>query len=182
MMRLVLGVAGEIGSGKGTFTQYFKKKYGGDSFSFSDILRKLLEAVRLEKNRENLQKISTVMRKNFGEDILAKAICEKVNKSCKKYIVVDSVRRLEDIKYLRKNKNFYLVYLEADIKKRFERIAKRKDKTDDSNKKFRKFKKEHLAETEIQIKKLERYADFIIENNGTKKEFYKEIDKILLKK
>ena len=177
-MKLVLGVVGEMGSGKGTFAEYVKKKYGGDSFSFSHILRRLLDIVQLEKNRKNLQKISTVLRNNFGEDLLAKTICLEVGRSKKKWVVVDGVRRLEDIKYLKKTKGFRLVYLEADIHKRFVRIIGRKDKADDGKKKFVTFKKDHLAETELQIKKLKRHADFILNNDGTKKEFFEKIDKI----
>jgi dephospho-CoA kinase len=177
-MKLVLGIVGEIGSGKGTFAEYVKKKYGGDSFSFSHILRRLLDIVQLEKNRKNLQKISTVLRKNVGEDLLAKTIYLEVKESRKKWVVVDGVRRLEDIKYLKKIKGFRLVYLEADIEKRFKRIVRRKDKADDGKKKFATFKKDHLAETELQIKKIKKHADFILSNNDTKKEFFEKIDKI----
>jgi dephospho-CoA kinase len=75
-------------------------------------------------------------------------------------------------------KGFHLVYLEANIKKRFERIVRRREKTDDEKKKFKDFRKDHLAETEMQIKKLKKHADFILSNNGTKKEFFRKIDKI----
>jgi dephospho-CoA kinase len=178
-MQKIFGVAGEIGSGKGTFVKYVKKTYGGGSFSFSHILERLLNIAQVEKNRKNLQKISTILRKCFGEDILSKTICKEVIKSKDKLIVADSIRRLEDIKHLKNIKGFRLVYLEADMQKRFERIVKRKDKADDGKKKFKTFKKDHLAETELQIKKLKKQANFILNNNGTKKDFYKEIDKII---
>ncbi len=178
-MRLILCVAGEISSGKGTFTKYVRKKYGGDSFSFSHILKKVLDVLQLKKDRKNIQKISTVLRQNFGEDILAKVIHERVKKSPSKLVVVDGVRRMTDVKYLKKIKGFCLIYLEADMKKRFERIIKRKEKADDDQKGFRAFQKDHLAETELQIKKIKKKAKFILENNGTKREFFKKIDKII---
>lgn len=178
-MKLILGITGEMGSGKGTFTEYMKKKFGGDSFSFSYILKKVLNIIRLEKNRKNIQKISTVLRQNFGEDTLAKVVYEEVKKSKKKYVIVDGIRRLDDIKYLKKLKGFRLFYLEADIKKRFRRIVERREKTDDGKKKFETFKKDHLAETELQIKKLKKHADLVLINNGTKKEFFEKIDKII---
>jgi dephospho-CoA kinase len=170
-----------MGSGKGTLIKYVMKKYEARSFSFSKILRKLLKEVCLEENRKNLQKISTVLRKNFGEDLLAKTLYEKIKKDKSVLIVVDSVRRLEDIKYLKGLKNFRLVYLEAEMQKRFTRITGRKENTDDKNKKFKEFKKEHLAETERQIKGLRKNANFLIKNNGTKKEFYAQIDSFFAK-
>jgi dephospho-CoA kinase len=175
-MQKIWGIAGEMGSGKGTLIKYAVKKYKARSFSFSKILRKLLKEVCLEESRKNLQKISTVLRKNFGEDLLAKTLYEKIKKDKSVLILVDSVRRLQDIKYLKGLKNFRLVYLEAGIQKRFTRITGRKENSDDKNKKFKEFKKEHLAETERQIKSLKKNADFLIKNNGTRKEFYAHID------
>jgi dephospho-CoA kinase len=181
-MQKIFGVAGEIGSGKGTFVEYAREKFGASTFSFSDVLKSLLDCLYLEKSRENLQDISTILRQRFGEDLLAKVIFEKIKEDKKdKIIAVDSIRRLADIKYLKKIKNFKLIYLEASEKNRFKRVSCRNEKTDDKNKKFSEFKKDSLAETEIQIKSLKKTADFVITNDGTIEEFYKKINKILKK-
>lgn len=142
----------------------------------------MLDILKLEKNRKNFQKISTTLRKEFGEDVLARTIFEEVKRSKNKYIAVDSIRRLGDIKYLKKLKGFKLIYLEAKTKKRYARIVSRKDKVDDKLKKFETFQKDSLDEAEMQIKKLKKYADFVIENNCTKKNFFEKIDKIIFNK
>ncbi len=179
MQKIILGFAGEIASGKGTAAKYMIEKYGAGYYRFSTILRDLLKRLHLEESRENTQKISTILRQNFGEDILSKVISRDVAADTRGIIAVDGVRRLSDIKYLRDLPGFRLVYIEADIGKRFERILKRGENPDDKNKTLEQFKKDNEGEAETQIKGLKAHADFLIDNNGTFGRLYEQIDKIV---
>ncbi len=179
MSKIILGLAGEMASGKGTVAEYLKIKYSASNYRFSTILRDVLMRLHLEQSRKNMQKTSTILRKAFGDDLLAKVIAEDVKKDNSEIIVIDGVRRLDDIKYLRKNKEFRLVYIDTGIKKRYGRIINRSENTDDQNKTFEQFVEEHKGEPELQIKGLKKYADIIIDNNGSKEELYKQIDKII---
>jgi dephospho-CoA kinase len=145
------------------------------------MLRDVLDRLYLEQNRENMQKLSTVIRRNFGEDSLAKVIYEDLSKLNSEVMVLDGVRRLADIKYLKELPGFKLAYIETDIKKRYERISKRGENTDDLQKSFKEFKKEHEGEAESQIKDLKNWADFFIDNNGTFDELHKQLDQIISK-
>lgn len=179
--KIILGFVGELAGGKGTSCDYLIKKYDAGYHRFSTILRDVLKRLYLETSRENMQKISTVLRKNFSEDILARVIADDVKNDTHQVVAVDGVRREADIKYLREIEGFYLVYITADIEKRFERIKKRGENTDDAEKTFEQFKLDHLGEADIQIPQTGAQADFKIDNNGMMEELYEQIEKILSK-
>lgn len=179
MSKIILGIAGEIASGKGTTAKYICEKYNGNSHRFSTALRDVARRMYLEENRENLQKISTIFRENFFGDILSSVIARDVENDENEIIAIDGVRRLADIEYLKKLPEFKLVYIETDIEKRFERITSRGENSDDNSKTFKEFKKDNEREAERQIKDLKNHADFVIDNNGNFEDLYNQIDKII---
>lgn len=181
-MRIVVGLAGEIASGKGTTAKYIMEKFNGGTHRFSTALRDVAQRMYLEENRENLQKISTIFRENFFGDILSAVIAKDVQNDEHEIIAIDGVRRMADITYLKKIPGFKLAYIEADMEKRYERITKRGENTDDTSKTFEEFKKDHEREAEKQIRDLKDKADFVIDNNGSIEELYKQIDEIIKSK
>lgn len=180
-MKIILGLAGEIASGKGTTAKYICEKYNGSTHRFSTTLRDLLGRVYLPESRENMQKMSTIMRENFFDDILSSVIAKDVEQDEHQIIAIDGVRRLADTTYLKKIPGFKLVYIEADMEKRYERITGRGENTDDATKTFEEFKKDHEREAERRIKDLKNQADFVINNNGSLDDLYKQIDEIIKK-
>ncbi len=178
-MKIILGLSGEIASGKGTVARHIEEKYKGASFRFSTALRDVARRMSLEENRENLQKISTIFRENFNDDILSVVICRDVEKDAHQIIAIDGVRRMADIKYLKGLEGFKLVYIEAGLDNRYHRIIKRKENSDDGQKTYEEFKADHKREAEQQIKDLKNYADFVIDNNGTFEELYRQVDEII---
>jgi len=179
--KIILGFVGEISSGKGTACQYLKEKYNAPSYRFSTMLRDILDRLYLDINRKNMQNLSKIIRDEFGQDTLAKVIAEDVKNDPAKIITVDGIRRLPDIKYLREIDGFYLIYLTADQKIRYNHIIARSENIDDQNKTFEQFKKDEQAEAEQQIKETASTADFTIKNNGTFKELYQELENVLEK-
>jgi dephospho-CoA kinase len=179
MAKLILGIAGEMSSGKGTIANHVIAERGGSAHRFSTILRDILDRVYLDQSRENFQVLSMILRKNFGEDVLAKSIYHDVKNDEHDIVVVDGVRRMADIAYLREIPHFKLVYVEADIKIRYDRIVKRGEKTDDLNKTFEEFKAEHEADAELQIRDLKNYANYVVNNDGVYTDLYKQIDEVI---
>ncbi|HCX28139.1 MAG TPA: hypothetical protein DHI91_03295 [Candidatus Portnoybacteria bacterium] len=179
MAKLILSLAGEMACGKGTAVKYLVKKYDAGSFRFSTILRDVLDRLCLEQSRENIQKLSTILRKNFSDDLLAGVMAEDVKKDTAEIVVIDGVRRLADIKYLSGLPEFKLVYIETELERRHERIVKRGENTDDAQKTLGDFKKEHVSESELQIGDLKNHADFLIDNNGSPEDLYAQLDKIV---
>jgi dephospho-CoA kinase len=126
-----------------------------------------------------MQKLSTILRENFGQDLFSKVISEDIKRDDSEVVIVDGIRRESDIEYLKKMKGFKLIYVEADMKIRYERIIKRGENADDNRKTFEEFKKDHQGEAELQIKGLKGIADIVLDNNGTLEDLYQQIDDIL---
>ncbi|MFA6391158.1 MAG: AAA family ATPase [Patescibacteria group bacterium] len=179
MDRQVLGFTGLIASGKGTACKYLSEKYGAESFRFSTILRDVADRVYLPQTRENLQNISQVLRENFSQDILSKAIAEDVKKAKVDVIVIDGVRRWTDIEHLKAIPGFKLVSLQVDAKTRYERLVKRAENPGDELKTWEEFQKDSAAEAEVHIQEMIEKADVIIDNNGTMEDFNKQLDNLL---
>jgi dephospho-CoA kinase len=178
-MKIILGIAGEIGSGKGTIAKHIKEKYKSSSHRFSTALRDVAQRMHLEESRENLQKISTLFRENFNDDILSMTVCHDVDEDTRQIVVIDGVRRMADIKYLKNLSGFKLVYVEANLDLRYNRITKRRENSDDMHKTYEEFLADNKREAEVQIKDLKNYADFVINNEGTFLELYHQVDKII---
>lgn len=179
MAKLILGVAGEMGSGKGTIAQHIVKEHGGSVHRFSTILRDVLDRLYLEQSRDNLQALSTVLRKNFGEDLLAKSMYHDGQNDKHDIVIVDGVRRMADIAYLKELPHFKLVYVETDLEVRYKRIVKRGENADDAKKTLNEFEKANQDESESQVRDLKNYANYVTDNNGTFVELYKQVEDII---
>lgn len=180
MPKIIIGLAGEIASGKDVTKKYLEINYGASCHRFSTILRDILNRLYLPIKRENMQDVSTFLRQRFGEDLLAKIITEDVKNDPHEIVVVDGIRREADIVYLRKLSGFTLVKIEVDARLRYERLIKRKENADDTNKTYEQFLADGQKETELEIPKVMATANYCLNNNGSLKELYSQIEKIII--
>jgi dephospho-CoA kinase len=178
-MKKIIGLAGEIASGKGTAAKYLKEKCGASSARFSTMLRDVLDRLYLPQSRENMQILSAILRQNFGEDLFAKVMACDVKNDASDVIVVDGMRRPADIKYLQELQEFELIYIESETKKRYERLILRNENPGDTKKTFEQFKKEQEQEAESQIRELKKLAHYVVNNDGNYEGLYKQIDHII---
>ncbi len=181
MSKIIIGLVGSLASGKETTKKYLVDKYEAKDCRFSTILRDVLERVTVPNSRENLQKISTVLRANFGENLLAKAIANDASKLDANVVVIDGVRRFTDIEHLEALPNFFLVKIDADPKIRYERMKIRNENEGDDKKTYEEFLKDHEAEADIQIGDVMKAAKYSIDNSGSFEELYSQIDEIIKK-
>ena len=181
MSKIILGLVGSLASGKETTKKYLAEKYNAKDCKFSSILRDVLGRVAVPNSRENLQKISTVLRANFGENLLAKAIAMDASKLEADVVVIDGVRRFTDIEHLNELPNFILVKIDADPKIRYERMKLRNENAGDDKKTLEQFLEDHNAEADRQIPEVMKTAKYSIDNGGTLEDLYKQIDEIIKK-
>lgn len=174
--KVILGVSGEIASGKDTVGNYLAEAHGASKLRFSQPLRDMLDRLGIEQNRENMAKLSLYIRKAFGEDILSRVILAEAEASTEEFVVVDGIRRLPDMVHMETDEHFYFCYVEASPEKRFERLTQRRQNTDDASKTAMQFEKDSQLETEIGIRDLKERADFVIDNNGTLEDLKKQTD------
>jgi dephospho-CoA kinase len=177
--KIVLGFVGDLASGKGTICKYLNEKYGTNAYRFSTMLRDVLKRVYIENSRENLQKLSTVLRENFGQDLMSRVIAEDVKNDPKEIVAVEGIRRPTDITYLEKNPGFNLIYITADPKIRWERLVKRNENPGDDKKTFEEFSKDEQAEADRMIKDLGKNAKYTITNDGDLESFFGQMESIL---
>lgn len=179
--KIIIGLVGEMAGGKGTVSDYLKEKYNASSYTFSQMLRDILNRLYLEISRENLIKLSEILRKDFGQNLMAKTMARDVKNDSNKIIIVDGVRRMEDVEFLEKNDNFILVSVKTDLKIRYERLLKRSQNKGDNKKTYKEFVADHEKETEKIIPEIMKTANKEINNDKTLKELHDQID-ILIKK
>ncbi|MFH0891224.1 MAG: AAA family ATPase [Candidatus Falkowbacteria bacterium] len=177
--KIILGLVGQMACGKGTITKYATEKYGASTYRFSTILWDLLDRLHIEVSRNTLQTLSTSLRQNFGEDILAKVMAEDVRGDNNPIIIIDGIRRLADIKYLKEMENFRLVRIVADPKIRFKRLVERGEKAGDTEKTFEEFMSEQTKEAEAEIPTVMAGAELEINNNHGFEELHRLIDEII---
>lgn len=179
--KIIIGLVGSLASGKETTKKYLAEKYNAKDCRFSSILRDVLSRLTIPNSRENLQKISTVLRANFGEDLLASAIAVDAAKLDADVVVIDGVRRFTDIEHLKDLPNFVLVKIDADPKLRYERMKLRNENVGDDKKTFEEFMQDHEAEADKQIPEVMKTAKYSIDNSGTFEDLYKQIDILISK-
>jgi dephospho-CoA kinase len=179
MSKLIIGLVGQIACGKEAAKKYLAQKYNTEDCKFSASLRDVLKRLDIDVSRENLQKLSTILRSGFGEDLLAKVIATDASKLNSDIVIVDGVRRMADIKYLKDLPNFYLIKVEVDAKLRYERMKNRNENVGDKDKTFEQFLNDQNNEAEKGIPEVMNFAKLSIENNGTLDELYYQTDKII---
>jgi len=179
--KVIFGLSGLIASGKGTAAKYLEKKYQAGVYSFSMLLIDLANRLYLPNTRDNLVKLSECLRTTFGEDVLAKSIMQDVSRDSHSLIVVEAIRRLADIEYLKKLPGFVLIEIFADPKIRYERLIRRGEKPDDTTKTYEQFVADHQRSTELSIPDVTAQAAERLDNNGDLINLYQQIDALVNK-
>lgn len=181
MSKIILGLVGTLASGKEEVKKYLTEKYRAEGCRYSTILRDILARVSLSNSRENIQNLSTILRREFGEDLLARAIATDVKQLNSQIVIVEGIRRFSDIVHLKDLPNFFLIAVDANSHIRYERIIKRNENEGDDKKTFEEFLNDHDAEADRQIPEVMKSAKYTIDNSGTFEDLYKQIDEIISK-
>lgn len=179
--KVILGFTGLMASGKGTVAKYLEQTYNASTYRFSTMLRDALNRFYLPHTRDNLIKISEIIRNTFGEDTMARTMANDAQNDTRSLIIIEGIRRPADIEYLSQLPNFVLVEIFADPKIRHERMVKRGENPDDTTKTFEQFMEDHKRTTEISILDVIPHATERVDNNGTMEALHKQLDALVTK-
>jgi len=178
--KIVIGIAGNIGSGKGTVTEYLKEKYQAEQVRYSKILADILKRLYLKYERKNLAGLAESLRNAFGRDILSRVLEQDIQEQNAEVIVFDGIRKKEELDYF-KNKinNFLFVFVDVPIEITYERLIKRGEKVDDNTKTFEEFQEDQKQPADKDVPGLKHYADFVIDNSRELKDTFEQVNEMM---
>lgn len=181
-MLKVVGLVGPIASGKDTVLEELAK-IGFKAFFLGERTREEADRRGLSHDRSVLQDMGNDLREKSGDDILVKRTEELFDGSEEK-IVIDGVRNVGEIAYLRKKYNTIIIGVDAPSKKR--REFSRKRSADSDPKTGEEFERVEQRDRGIgenshgqQVDACLALSDVVIENNGIVSEFKKKIQRAL---
>jgi dephospho-CoA kinase len=180
----IIGITGPFGSGKSTAASFFVSK-GFHKITLSYFLEEELKKKGISITRKNLQDLANSWRHDEGSSILAKKAFEFVSKENLEKLVIDGIRNLGEVEYLRKVSDFTLLGLVADRNIRFERVKGLKNREKLTRELFDKLDLRDLGiteddETGLQVAKCLSISDYFISSNDESK-FLIELEKFLKK-
>jgi dephospho-CoA kinase len=183
MQKIIIGLIGEKGAGKGTVSDYLLEKYGAIHYGTSKILRRTLEDLHLPVTRDNLVKLALVLKEGYGPSVIIDSLIMDMEKNGSDIIIADGIRMHGDVDPFRRKygKNFFLVYVTADVRIRYERTKKRKQNEDEDKVTFQQFLEEEAKLTEISIHEIGKQADFTMNNNGLQEDLIRQTDEMMEK-
>ncbi|MHA1976482.1 MAG: AAA family ATPase [Candidatus Hodarchaeales archaeon] len=169
-MRLLIGITGNMGSGKSLAANYLTEKYQCKKLRLSGKMRDIATELEIKPTRDFLQGIGKFMR-DFDDDVWVRYVYNKVRLSSSP-IVIDDIRRINEIKFL-EPLGFKFIRIDTDPAIRRSRIESRGDAkiTDTDWNRW----STHLTENQV----MELKVDYHLENNGTIEELHEQFDKII---
>ena len=180
--KIIIGLVGEKGAGKGTVSEYLKTNHQAQHFGTSKILKRTLEDLGLPLTRDNLIKLALVLKEGFGATVVIDSLIREIRERGTSFIIIaDGIRMHDDLPPFRQlfGPNFFLLYVTADMKVRFERTKARKEKDGEDKMSWQDFIAEEARLTEVSIHEVGRQADFTIHNDGSLAQLEAQMSQIM---
>lgn len=181
MKRLIICLTGMPGAGKSTIANLLKDK-NFYVVVMGDVIREKAIEKDIELTDENLGNLMKNLRRDHGNEIIAKLILQKVKKidQCRNFIAIDGIRSYEEFKVIKEENFAKLLAIHASSTIRFQHIKKR-DRSD-SPPNYKKFSDRDKREIEVGISEAIAFADEIVSNNTVSiTEFKNNVEKIVEK-
>ncbi len=169
----VIIVIGLARAGKDTAADYISEKYGYAKYTFSSVLREMIEKRSEKATKEKMLRLGDMIRKQIGMDAVAKLLDKKISE--KDNIVLAGPRSIEEINYFRKKFPLLkLVKVSAGKESRFGR----KSRIDPQDAGGFYARDERDVETKGFGKVLDA-AEIEIQNTGKKGKLFEQIDAMM---
>ena len=181
--KIIIGITGTNGAGKGTVVDYLVKGKNFSHFSASGLIRDEIIKRKMHVNRDNMIIVGNDLRAKNGAGYIAEELIKRALNN-KNNSVIESIRTLSEIDILRK-KGGILLAVDADQELRYKRIFLRGGEKDRVT--FEEFMDQEKREMESGDPNKQnllvciKVADYLIKNESTFEELNKEIEKLLVK-
>ncbi|MEK7495652.1 MAG: AAA family ATPase [Patescibacteria group bacterium] len=181
----IIGVVGQIASGKGILVNYLTSHFNFISFSLSSIVHDELKKKGIKKfTRQTLQDVGDELRRGYGDEVLARRLDEAIKGQKKENIVIEGIRNPAEIEFLKKNQNFILIGVKANRELRFKRLLSRGKEWDPKT--YEDFFKVDRRDIGVgqnksgqQVGKCLAYCDYVVTNNKDLKDFQKKVERLV---
>jgi len=180
-MKLVVGLIGPIGSGKGSIGDYLCENHNASRHTISSILADVLKRLHLSVTRERLQKLGASLRTELGHDVIVNALRGDVEEDESNIIIIDGIRYANEVDMLRTFENNLLLGIDAKPEVRYGRCVIRGEKGEGKIT-FDEFLANESRETEKNIRDVMKKTNYLKKNNGTREELIKRLEEILAEK
>ncbi|MFZ4520088.1 MAG: AAA family ATPase [Bacteroidales bacterium] len=179
---LIIGITGTLGAGKGTVVEYLVEKKGFTHYSVRSLLLKEINRRGMPGNRDSMVVVANELRSKYGPSYVTDQLYSEaalIGKNC----IIESIRTPGEIESLRKKGGFSLFAVDAAAGTRYQRIVERSSETDHiSYITFLENEAREMNATDPNKQNLKaciRQADFVFNNDGSKEELYRAVEKVL---
>jgi len=121
--KLVIGLTGTLASGKDVVAKILKDK-GLHLIGLGEVVREELTLAGKDINRKTQQDYGNQLRKDFGGQILVEKALKKFH-SYSIPLIINGIRNIDEVNYLKKNSNFILIGVDAPFELRWLRVKER---------------------------------------------------------
>jgi dephospho-CoA kinase len=177
--RKIVAILGLPGSGKTEAINYLIKKLNWLKVYFGDVTFDEMKSRGIEINEENEREVREGLRAQFGQLIYAQRVIKKIESlPDDKNVLVESLYSWPEYSEFKKKfgKDFITIAVYASPKIRYERLGKRPVRPLTPE--------ECLSRDYAQIENLFQggpiaIADYTVINEGSKKDLYEQVDRII---
>lgn len=167
---MVIGTFAYCGSGQDTLADGFCHYKGFCKYSLGDVIREIAAERELPQKREVLQQIREECDRKYGRFFIPEKMKDKIDRNSEKDVILTGIRTVEEYEYFRDRCNMILLFVYAEEEIRFQRMLKRADEKDETNKQSLK-KRMEKEEALFDYKQLEQYADARYDFNESLEEY-----------
>lgn len=185
---LIIGIASTLASGRTEAINYLIERFGFSSFLLSQILKSEARKHSLPPTRTNLQKLGKTLRETYGHGYLAVKLRSSAAWLTNEndFVIVDGFKNRGEVHEFRKQGNFRLIGIDADVKARWQRMKSRRRIGDPKEKKAfiyqdsidRGLVPVSDGGQEVQYL-LDNEVDHLIRNDGELPDFLKQFEELV---
>lgn len=179
---MIIGITGTDGAGKGTVVDYLVANHGYTHYSSRDFILEEINRLNLPTDRSQLRITANNLREQFGNEVVVRKAFEKATQENKIKVVIESLRTLAEVEYLKVNGGILLA-VDAEPEVRYARVQGRRSETDQVT--YEQFLAlEELENNDpnphgMQKAKVMAAADYTIKNSTDKKDLALEVEKFI---
>ena len=200
--RLIIGITGTLGAGKGAVVDYLVQQNNFLHFSVRSYLTEIIVEREMPVNRDSMVLVANELRAANGpsylaEQLLVKAVDKMSTLSMSEEdsqqqqqqqqpggAIIESIRTIGEVEALRSSgHSFVLLAVDADPKLRYERVVLRKSATDQVT--FEQFISDENREMnnnephKQNLQECIKRSDYTLRNEGTLEELHAQVDQML---